>query len=349
MKEKRLMIIHNGPLGSLTDSYKWCEFLKERYDITYIELGDAGGMPLEGIKRVRVSNRGSRLFRGIRYLLVCCLYILFFRGTIIVVYFRGCKLFKYLFPWKKFLLDIRTLSVKKKPEERQLENEQLRKACNLYGRISIIQEELLDELKVNVEHHYLPLGADVISQTTKKYDSIKLLYVGTLEGRRIEETIKGLYLFLTKRPNVTITYDIIGEGFNDTSEKLRKVVDSLHLSKVVTIHGRKSYSDLKPFFDLCNVGVSYIPITPWYDHQPPTKTFEYVMSGLFCIATFTSENKKIINTNNGILHEDNPDGFANALESLYKSKHNINFSLVKQSIPNCSWEYIVNNYLLPLL
>lgn len=343
------MIIHNGPLGSLTDSYKWCEILKNRYDITYLELDGVGSLELDGIKRVVVPDKGSRLFRGIRYLLTCCLNILFFKGAIIVVFFKGCQIFKVLFPWKKFILDIRTLSVNKNPEVREMENESIRKACNLYGRISIIQEDLLKELNVDVEHHYLPLGADIISTTEKRFDDIKLLYVGTLEGRHIDDTIRGIGLFLEKYPGAAITYDVIGEGFNDTSEKLQQLTNELQLTNVVTIHGRKPYSELKPFFDRCNVGVSYVPITPWFDHQPPTKTFEYIMSGLYCLATKTSENEKIVNEKGGLLHLDAPEDFANALTSVYLKRESLDSSTIKTSISGHSWTEIVNNHLEPII
>lgn len=343
------MIIHNGPLGSLTDSYKWCEILRDKYDITYVELDGVGRVGLDGIKQIIVSDKGNRLIRGIRYLFTCCLHILLFRGPIIVIYFKGCKILKLLFPWKRYLLDIRTLSVKKTPEERAVENEQIRKACRLYGRISIIQEDLLDVLKVDVEHHYLPLGADVISTTEKTFDNIRLLYVGTLEGRHIDDTIKGVSQYHMQHPDADITYDVIGEGFNDTSEVLKDLVDEFHLNNIITIHGRRPYSELKPFFDRCNVGVSHIPMKEWYDHQPPTKTFEYVMSGLYCLATRTSENIKIINDKNGCLYEDTPEGFCRVLERTSCKLSLLNSATIKNTIHGHSWAEVVSNYMLPAL
>jgi len=43
---------------------------------------------------------------------------------------------------------------------------------------------------------------------------------------------------------------------------------------------------------------------PYYDCQPATKTFEYILSGMVCIATSTYENKKLINNINGVLCND---------------------------------------------
>ena len=343
------MIIHNGPLGSLTDSYKWCEVLRNKYGITYLELDGVGSVNVDGIKRIVVPDKGNRFVRGIRFLFVCCVNILFFRGPIIVVFFKGSQLFKRLFPWKRFILDIRTLSVNKNSTIREKENDIIRKACQLYGRISIIQDDLLNELNIDVEHHLLPLGADVISLTDKSFETLKLLYVGTLEGRHIDQTVEGLSVFLKLHPEANITYDIIGEGFNDTSEKLQNLVDRLGLTGVVTVHGRKPYSELKPFFDKCNVGISYVPITPWFDHQPPTKTFEYIMSGLYCMATRTSENAKIVLPEGGFLHDDTPDGFAKALEEVSEKRYVLKSNAIRKSLTGYSWPEIVHNYLEPII
>ena len=64
-------------------------------------------------------------------------------------------------------------------------------------------------------------------------------------------------------------------------------------------------------------------MTKFYDIQTPTKTFEYIISGLFCIATNTTANKNLINKDNGILCDDNATSFSNALMKLYKFRGSI--------------------------
>ena len=110
----KLLIICKPQFGYLTDSYKWCQYLQSEYEITYLCM-DASREKVksDNINVVYVSGRGIRLLRGIRYLLCCIWNLLFFKGKIIVVYFDGCAIFKYLFPSKCMLLDVRTLSVVK--------------------------------------------------------------------------------------------------------------------------------------------------------------------------------------------------------------------------------------------
>ena len=208
-----------------------------------------------------------------------------------------------------------------------------------------LQNKKVDPEKFSI----IPLGADVISTKCKCYEELRLLYVGTLEGRRIADTIEGIAIFKQKHQDVKLYYDIVGDGITDTKEHLEDLVIKYDLCDVIRIHGRVSYDKLYPFFEECNIGVSYVPITPWYDHQPPTKTFEYIMSGLFCLATNTSENQKLITHVNGILHKDNPIDFSNALEQYVQYKSKLDYAKIKNSLSEYNWKSIVNNKLLPVI
>lgn len=348
--KKNILFIYKGPFGTLTDSYKWCQYLKDEYDIKFVELLGEGEMSLSGIHLVRVSNKGSRFFRGIRFILVCLYNILISKGPIVVFYFDGCSIFKRLFPWKKMILDIRTLSVSRNPIERERSDSILSDTCSCYDKITIIQEDLIDKLQIDRQKcDVVPLGADVISSVDKHFDELHLLYVGTLEGRNIGKTIEGLAIFNKKYPEAILTYEIIGEGISETSEMLRKKILEYNLGSIVKAYGRLPYNMLKPYFDRCNIGVSFIPQTPWYDLQPPTKTYEYIMSCMFCLATSTSENKKIISKANGLLHDDNSISFSHALENLYLNKTTINPQEIRNSLKDCSWESIVNVCLKPII
>ena len=348
--KKNILMLYKGPFGTLTDSYKWCQYLKEEYNITFVELQGDGEMKQNGINLIRVSNKGVRLVRGLRFICYCLFHILFFKGVIIVFYFDGCDIFKTIFPYKKMILDIRTLCVDKNENVRKKSDEKLVKACRKFDHITIIQKDLINKLRIEPEKFsIIPLGADVISTKCKCYQELKLLYVGTLEGRRISDTIEGIAIFKQRHPKVKLYYDIVGDGITDTKEQLKELVIKYDLNDEIRIHGRISYDKLYPFFDECNIGVSYVPITPWYDHQPPTKTFEYIMSGLFCLATNTSENQKLITHVNGILHKDNPNDFSNALEQYIQRKNILDFEKIKNSLVEYNWKSIVNDKLLPVI
>ena len=93
-------------------------------------------------------------------------------------------------------------------------------------------------------------------------------------------------------------------------------------------------------YEESNIGVSYVPITSYYNYQPVTKTFEYLMSGLPVIATATYENKLIINQSNGILIEDNPKSFCEGLIQMHQLLHNYDDISIKQEMKEYQWKNI---------
>lgn len=249
------------------------------------------------------------------------------------------------------ILDIRTLSVDRDLLKRKIFNEKIRKAIDYFDIVTVISKGVLEQLDIKKKKdiRILPLGADPISTERKNFDNIKLLYVGTLSGRDINKTIEGLADFLKKYPYVDLHYDIVGDGANGEVDEYRKLVRNLKLEKYVSLHGRLPYDKLKPFFDTCNIGVSFVPITDYFNDQPPTKTFEYILSGLYTIATRTKANTQIITSENGILITDSAIDFSSALEYVLKIKSTIKEDCIRCSLENYTWKNIVLTTLNPAL
>lgn len=351
MTRKNLLLINKHQLGSLTDSYKWCYYLKDEYNITLLCFDT--GLPkieIDGIKVKYVNYNGSLKVRGLRYILHALWNILFFKGKIMVVYFEHCDLLKRIFPFKNMLLDIRTLSISPDKIQRKKTDNAIVSACKLFDKVSVISEGVKQRIgDVGHEVFILPLGADRISWNQKNFSDLRLIYIGTFNGREIDKTIQGLSLFCKKHPGINISYEIIGSGDNNESESLQEMTRRLNLNDAVTFHGRIANNLLAPYLDEANIGVSYIPITEYYNFQPPTKTFEYALSGLYTIATATNANKEIISAENGILINDTPEDFAKALEYINTHKKSFNDNKIRKSLENYNWQNIVNKYLKPIL
>jgi len=198
--------------------------------------------------------------------------------------------------------------------------------------------------------HILPLGADVISPTDKEFDTLRLIYVGTLHNRRIDDTIIGFHrFFLEFHDRIQCTYKIIGSGYRGEEEDLRRLVRRLDLQSVVEVLGRIPHEELRPYFDASNVGIAYIPITKMYDVQPPTKTFEYLLSGMAIIATSTTENMRLVNMKNGVLVEDNAESFCAGLKQIYERRKGFDSSSIRDEGRPYMWKTIVENNLHPYL
>ncbi len=271
-------------------------------------------------------------------------------NNIVLKRFPGVLIFLVVLLGKRTWLDIRTGSVARKKIHRAIENFLIKTESLFFRKIFILSLLLAKELSLpSKKVILLPLGADEISKKTKTYtDSMCLLYIGTLVGRNLHECIEGFAKFYNEnKDKLKLHFDIIGDGPDFDKNKVIDAIDKNQLSQVVIYHGYLLHDEAVSFFDKCNIGVSYIPMTQFYQNQPPTKTFEYILSGLVCLATNTTANKELINKTNGVLHNDNPEAFYQALNIVYKNRHLYNCSSIKSSLHQFHWEEIVRNILIP--
>ena len=346
--KKKLLIIDKSQYGYLVDVFKWCTYLQPTFDITVVCF-DTGRkrQSTPGVHVVYVPWKGPYAFRGILFLLYAFFFATIHSGSIIVEYFTRCEVLPRLLFWKKKMaLDIRTLSISENEEIRKASDANVRRATRYFRKIFLISKPLNETLQIPQEKlHILPLGSDPLSLQEKDFSALRLLYVGTLSGRKIEKTLSGLALFVQKHPSAPIHYDIIGDGFHNEISFLRNEAQRLGIDHIVTLHGRIPHEELTPFFDRCNVGLSFVPITPFYDHQPPTKTYEYILSGLFCIATATQCNRQIVSPANGTLITDTPEGVCEGLETFLKQKGHLQSNTIRSSLSGGTWPEIVNKHL----
>jgi glycosyltransferase involved in cell wall biosynthesis len=347
---KKILIISREQFGYHTDVFKWCEYLRDEYNVEVITFDGKPKVMLENVKVHYVSNSGNRTIRGLRYVLTCLWHILFFNGIILVCYFKECRILKRCFPWKKMLLDIRTLNVDSNEEIRKKEDALIKKATEQYDFVTIISDGTRKKIALSkVKSAILPLGADVVSTVDKNFDSIRMLYVGTLFNRDIHKTIQGLAIAIKNNNSLKIHYDIIGNSPGGELLELQKLVKECGIEGYVTFHGYIQHSRLKDFFDKCNVGISFVPMTEFYEYQPVTKSFEYILSGLYTIGTATYCNKEIITDENGILINDTPESFAESIEYILQHISELDSKIIRNTLLDYQWQNVVNNYLKPVL
>lgn len=349
---EKVLIIRREQFGYHTDIFKWCENLRQKYQVTSISFDyEKPKVSLEGVKTKYVSLWGSRAIRGIHFLMVSCWHILFNKGAVIVSYFPGCHLIKKALPWRKMILDVRTMDVSADQHNRERANKKIVAAANIFDFCTPISEGVAEQLHVERSKiSILPLGADSVAKKDKSFDSIRLLYIGTFFNRNLEKTLYGLSQALNIiKGKVNIHYDIVGDGKNGELDLLKGVVKDLSLDEYVTFHGFIRHDLLTDFFEKCNVGVSFVPQTPYFEYQPVTKTFEYALSGLYTIGTSTYCNKEVICKKNGILIQDNPDSFADAIIQISNSLDTMRSDIIKETLKDFRWDKIVERALIPVI
>ena len=349
MKPK-LAIINLDQLGYHTDTYNYCKYLKNDFDITYISFHQGfENIIIDGIKTVYIPhlkgfwNLLEGYYKLSRILKQCKPDVVF------MVYARFISLIKFFGPSCPFIFDVRTGSVKQKPLKRKIWNFVLWLESLRFKYITVISEELRKDLNLPKRKCYwLPLGGNR-NESIKEYSGINLLYLGTLDQRNIHETVEGLAIFKSKHSNSRLNYDIVGYGKELTEEKLKTTIINCNLKKEVIFHGKVPYDKIDLYLEKSNIGIVYIPVTSYYNHQPSTKLFEFLLAGMPVIATNTSENKSIVNEDNGILIDDNPEAFSIGLEQLCNKTHQFNTEIIRDTVSEFDWEIIVKQYLKPLL
>ena len=251
------------------------------------------------------------------------------------------------------IVDIRTLSINRDLKLREKYDARLATAIQKFDKISIISLKLLNRLSIptncKTPIYELPLGADIIEFQNKDYSQLKLLYVGKLFERNIDKTIIGVSTFLKKHPHISLRYTIIGIEQHNEIQDLKQLTQKLGIESYINFIPGLPHSQLTEYFQNYNIGVSFIPVTEYYNLQPPTKTFEYILAGMICLATNTEANKDIITPQNGILHNDTAEDFAKALEHISTHISDYEPHTIQNSLTNYSWKNIVNNILVSII
>ena len=350
----KLLFVYHNQFGYHTDSYKYCEHLQYSFDIVYICF-DQGFERLD-LPQVSVfympynTGKFKRLLNF--YFFVISLTWKERIDVLFTIRFKYCFIIGLFAKARVKILDYRSGDLSSKTSRRTLYNILMRFDALFFPNISIISEGLRDILKLKKQHTLiLPLGADVICDQLHSFDRLDLIYVGTLSLRNIDQTIEGIAFFLSihKELSTLLSYTIIGFGNEQEEMEINSCIERTGLSDTVHFVGRKKYTDLSAYFDICNVGVSYVPITPYYQYQPVTKLFEYMLSGMPVIATGTHENKLIVNEVNGVIINDTPEDFCNGLMKIYNQRNSYNSTVIRKSVQTSTWENIVRTILKPYL
>ncbi|MGI2170513.1 glycosyltransferase [Shewanella sp. MF05960] len=312
----KILIVNNNQFGYHLDTYKYCECLSADNDVTYICF-DFGFDKFESNKINVIYVKRDAYFISRVYL--------FFKSILDLIKINNydvifVKHFKFCFPIalmnKNVILDIRTSSVNKSKYKRFLEDSILKFDSLFYKKITVISESVAKRLNVKFDC-ILPLGADSFGKldNTDYKNGFNLVYIGTYTGRNLHEFIKGLSIYINSGGVVNSMY-IIGHGSKEDYDLINREVFSNGLNEVVKLTGFLNHKESYEYIKKANVGVAYVPITPFYDKQPVTKTIEYLATGLPVLATATLGNSIYINNSNGVLVGDNPKSVCQGLKDF---------------------------------
>jgi glycosyltransferase involved in cell wall biosynthesis len=247
----------------------------------------------------------------------------------VVVYYVGCFLIAAMNSGKKRVLDIRTFSINKNKIKRIFYNQLINFEALFFDNLFVLSDGMYNQLwAVNkIKCSIVPLGAEEPCFYDKSLrDHVKekiFIYVGTFNDRNIDRLVLAFDKFCNLRSDYKL--QLIGRGKRDEIEKIKYAIYQCKYSTSIEYIGEIKFPELANYLSKARIGLSYIPINEKYDNQPPTKTYEYLLSRCFVIASGTIENKKIINESNGMIID------------------NSEMSLIKAMSKACDFDYRVLN------
>lgn len=349
--KKKILFINPGPFASLTDTLYYCLLLKTKYSITYFGYDEnKPTIKYDGINIVHLQGCGNSIIKKIQFIISASKYAK--NGNfdfILINYFFGCSLIN-IFNIKNLVIDIRTSTISNNEIKKSIQNLILSLEVRFFKNSSAISKSLVNFLKLPSRTVIIPLGAPLQPIINKEYSEFNILYVGTFHQRNIEKTVYGFAEFIKKNNyNIKAKYSIIGRGSENEVSKINAAILNSNMSSYVKFIGEIKYPELLNYFSTHNVGMSFIPLEKQFDNQPPTKTFEYLLSGMIVLATSTKENCKVINTQNGVIIDDTIQGVSNGLNLIYENRHNYNSKIIQTNASKYSWETIISRDLVPYI
>ena len=350
--KKKLLIIAPYQFGELSDCYYWAKYATlEGWNVTYLgyryHQREIKERSCHGVRVVGVKHSKNRLIHGFKFLgTIIKEIIVHNHKNVIVCRFPKCEVLSKIFPNRNIVLDVRTLSVAPNELEREAADNQLRRIMKSFKTTTVISKGVGEKLGGGCP--ILPLGAEPLSMVAKKFNSLRLFYIGTFNNRNLSQFIEGLALYQKQLGDTSVTFDVVGGGSDAEVQKIKDTIVKTGV-KGVELHGYLTHEEAQPYFDKCNVGVCYVPVTDYYQHQPPTKLYEYLLSGMACIATNTKSNVEVINQSNGVVVEDNENSVSYGLSTIQSNMELFNSQSIVENSQSYHWENIVRSYLLKLM
>jgi len=173
-------------------------------------------------------------------------------------------------------------------------------------------------------------------------------YCGTLDhNRRIDRLIDAFALTAAQEPAAKLL--IIGDG--SALADLKKQVYDLSLEDRIIFTGFIPYREIPGYLAITTIALAFIPMDACFEHQPPTKTVEYLAQGLPVIATNTAGNRVFIRHDvNALLSPDDAGHYSRAMLDLMRDPlQRLRLAgNARDSVKAFDWSEIVRTQVIPV-
>ncbi|MDP1613828.1 MAG: glycosyltransferase family 4 protein [Sulfuritalea sp.] len=369
----KLRVCHIGfnffPGQGLTIFYEFARHqARQGLDVTAIAPGRPGEPAFEIIDGVRLhriplDSIGRFSLDRVRFLIQASRILRKNDFDLIHIYaFVGAGLLPLLSQRKDalWLYDCQTSAIK--PPLLSLQNRLIRLESYSFDTVTVLSEGIRDivfgpGMPVAA---IVPLGADFEHFRPRPPDpalrsrygisetDCVLCYCGTLDHNRRMEKLIDAFAFVARQDN-SAKLMIIGEG--SALGELKEQVRNLKLDDRVLFTGLIPYDEIPAHLSVTAVGLAFISMDACFEHQPPTKTVEYLAQGLPVVASDTAGNRAFIRHDfNGVLSLDSSEAYGQAMLDLVRNAdRRLRLAAsARESVKAFDWGEIVRAKVIPL-
>lgn len=175
-----------------------------------------------------------------------------------------------------------------------------------------------------------------------------LCYCGTLDHNRRMDKLIDAFAFAARHETATKLL-IIGDG--SALDELKERARDLRLHDRIIFTGYVPYAEIPAHLALASIAVAFVSMDPCFEHQPPTKTVEYLAQGLPVIASNTAGNRVFIRHDfNGVLSLDSAEAYGQAMLDLVRdADRRLRLAAsARESAKEFDWAEIVRTKVIPL-
>jgi glycosyltransferase involved in cell wall biosynthesis len=247
------------------------------------------------------------------------------------------------------VMDLRSLSVKVNRFLRYVEDRLTIFELKQFSNLTIVSRSLAKKIS-RPSASVVSLGGEVaiegILQGQNSFKKLKLVYVGSLDGRDLQFVIHSIAS--SKHCN-RISLELIGNFQTSQGRALVELVQKLGLTDRITFRGYLKGSSLGKVLRSANLGIVHVPPSPFYRCQPSTKLYEYWAYGLPVLVSNYGFHEQDIPEGSGFVYEYKMESLQALFDQLTNSQNNFDYRLISDLARRHSWESVVNIQLLPVL
>jgi len=153
-----------------------------------------------------------------------------------------------------------------------------------------------------------------LTSLAKELDApLRLIYTGSVHKDRGRDVMLGAMASVNQGSKIT-----------EQSKYCHAAVQGLGIMESVTIIGRVPGQMIPDFMGEADAGLCLWEDLPWYRFNPPTKLFEYLVSGLPVLASnIRTHTQYIIDGDNGMIFEYDSDNLAHAIRRLWQVRNKL--------------------------